>query len=176
MKVFIYIGSILWYIKTKIKFGSRIQCKVLNGIAGKFRIFLSKGSSIIFAGKFYCDGPVYISVSKDSMINIGKSVYFNRNVSITALKKITIGDNCMFANNVVIVDHDHLFRDGKLVNEFATSSIEIGNNVWVGANCTITSGVSIGDNTVIGANSVVTKSIPSGVLAVGTPAKVIKEL
>ncbi len=54
--------------------------------------------------------------------------------------------------------------------------ITIGNNVWIGAGSTILAGVTIGDNTVIGAGSVVKKSIPSNVVAVGVPCKVIREI
>ena len=54
--------------------------------------------------------------------------------------------------------------------------IKIGKNVWVGGNCIITDGVTISDNAIIGAGSVVTKNIPANCLAVGVPAKVIKEL
>ena len=53
-------------------------------------------------------------------------------------------------------------------------SIVIGNDVWIGRNCTIMSGVKIGDGAVIGANSVVAKDIPPYAIAVGNPAKVVK--
>ena len=52
----------------------------------------------------------------------------------------------------------------------------IGSNCWFGVNCVVNTGVTIGDRCVIGANSVVTKDIPSGVIAAGTPAKVIREI
>ena len=52
----------------------------------------------------------------------------------------------------------------------------MGNNVWIGGNVTVLPGVSIGDNVVIGAGSVVTKDIPSNVVAVGNPCRVIKEI
>ena len=54
--------------------------------------------------------------------------------------------------------------------------IKVGNNVWIGGNVTVLPGVSIGDNVVIGAESVVTKDIPSNVIAVGNPCRVIKEI
>ena len=54
--------------------------------------------------------------------------------------------------------------------------IKVGNNVWIGGNVTVLPGVSIGDNVVIGAGSVVTKDIPSNVIAVGNPCRVIKEI
>jgi acetyltransferase-like isoleucine patch superfamily enzyme len=52
----------------------------------------------------------------------------------------------------------------------------IGNNVWIGANVTILAGVTIGDGAVIGAGSVVNKDIPSNVIAVGNPCKVLRKI
>ena len=54
--------------------------------------------------------------------------------------------------------------------------VRIGNNCWLGAGVIVMPGVTIGDNTVIGAGSVVTKDIPSGVVAVGNPCKVMREV
>lgn len=54
--------------------------------------------------------------------------------------------------------------------------INVGNNVWFGGNVTVLAGVTIGDNTVIGAGSVVTKDIPSNVIAVGNPCKIISKI
>ena len=54
--------------------------------------------------------------------------------------------------------------------------MHIGNNVWIGANATILPGVTIGDNSVIGAGAVVSKDIPANVLALGVPARVVREL
>ena len=55
-------------------------------------------------------------------------------------------------------------------------NIHLGKNVWVGSNSTILSGVTIGDNAVIGAGSVVTKDIPENMIAVGSPAKVVRSI
>ena len=54
--------------------------------------------------------------------------------------------------------------------------VTVGNNVWIGGSVTILPGVTIGDNVTIGAGSVVTKDIPSDVVAVGNPCRVIKQL
>ena len=54
--------------------------------------------------------------------------------------------------------------------------ITVGNNVWFGAGVIVLGGVTIGDNVVIGAGSVVTRSIPSGVIATGIPARVIRQI
>mgnify|MGYP000019537184 CR=1 FL=1 len=54
--------------------------------------------------------------------------------------------------------------------------VHIGKNVWIGAGCVILPGVTIGTNTVIGAGSIVTKDIPAGVVAVGNPCRVLREV
>lgn len=54
--------------------------------------------------------------------------------------------------------------------------IKVGNNVWIGGNVVVLPGVTIGDNAVIGAGSVVTKDIPPGIVAVGNPCRVIREI
>lgn len=58
----------------------------------------------------------------------------------------------------------------------AAAPITIGNDVWIGGNVTFLPGVTVGDGTVIGAGSVVSRSIPSGVIAVGNPCRVVREL
>lgn len=55
-------------------------------------------------------------------------------------------------------------------------NMHVGNRVWIGAGSVILPGVTIGDNSVIGAGSVVTKDIPSGVIAVGNPCRMLREI
>ena len=58
----------------------------------------------------------------------------------------------------------------------AAEPITIGNNVWLGGGAIVCPGVTIGENTVVGAGAVVVKDLPPNVLAVGTPARVIRDL
>jgi acetyltransferase-like isoleucine patch superfamily enzyme len=86
----------------------------------------------------------------------------------------------MFANGCFVGDADHRFDDPNLpvTQQGFTSKgpVTIGSNCWFGANCVVTGGVTIGERCVIGANSVVTRDLPSGTIAAGAPAAVIREI
>lgn len=88
---------------------------------------------------------------------------------------ITIGSQVIFAPNVAIAAGNHGYKSGTpiMCQRGTRKPVEIGSDVWVGANAVILGGVTIGDGAVIGAGAVVTKSIPPGAIAVGNPAKVI---
>nr|WP_238943031.1 DapH/DapD/GlmU-related protein [Planococcus beijingensis] len=107
-------------------------------------------------------------------IEIGKNVFINRNCNIVSHKYIKIEDNCTIGPNVCIYDHDHSTKLGD--EQYILSSINIGRNVWIGANVTILKGVSIGDDAVIGAGSVVTKDIQAKTINVGNPARKLKQI
>ncbi|NRH20791.1 hypothetical protein HOO68_01975 [Candidatus Gracilibacteria bacterium] len=93
--------------------------------------------------------------------------------------QIIIGNNVMFGPGCFLQAGDHSFKKGEIymyAEGGKSGNIIIGNNVWVGARTIILKGVTIGDNSVIGAGSVVTKDIPSGYVAAGNPAHIIKEI
>lgn len=106
----------------------------------------------------------------DAKIIIGEKCGFS-GVSIVADKLVKLGNHVTVGANSIIGD-----RDGhpEIFNS-QPQPVLIGDNVWIGMNCTILKGVSIGENSIIGANSVVTKNIPSNVIAVGNPCRVIRE-
>jgi acetyltransferase-like isoleucine patch superfamily enzyme len=91
---------------------------------------------------------------------------------------VKIGNFSMTAQHVVISGLNHGYQDVTISprhQKVATKQITIDDNVWIGANCTVTAGVTIGKHSVIGAGSVVTRDIPPYSVAVGNPAKVIKQ-
>lgn len=109
--------------------------------------------------------------------HFGKNVYANYNLTAVDDTHIYVGDNAMIAPNVILASAAHPLdpeerRKGYQYNQ----PVHIGKNCWLGAGVIVVPGVSIGDDTVIGAGSVVTKDIPSGVVAVGNPCRVIKEI
>ena len=109
-------------------------------------------------------------------ILIGANTYINRHTFIDAILSVTIGENCAIGPNCYITDHDHGLDEKfpPLQQPMVAKKTAMGDRVWLGANVTVLKGVQIGDDAVIGAGSVVNKDIPSGAIAVGVPAKVIK--
>lgn len=109
--------------------------------------------------------------------HVGKNFYANFNLTLVDDADIFIGDDCMFAPNVIIATGTHpvLPELRRRVYQY-NLPVRIGNCVWLGAGSIVLPGVTIGDNTVVGAGSVVTKDLPANVVAVGNPAKILREI
>lgn len=137
--------------------------KAIRDILGK------TGETFIIEQPFMCDYGYNIE--------IGENFYANHNLIILDGNKVKFGDNVFIAPNCGFYTAGHPL-DAKRRNEGLeyAKPIEVGNNVWIGGNVVVLPGVKIGDNVVIGAGSIVTKDIPSNVVAVGNPCKVIKEI
>lgn len=110
-------------------------------------------------------------------VHFGKKVYANFNLTLVDDTYIYVGDCTMFGPNVTVATAGHpilpeLREQGYQYN----AGVRIGKNCWIGAGAIILPGVTIGDNVVIGAGSVVTKDIPSNVVAVGNPCRVMREI
>ena len=88
---------------------------------------------------------------------------------------VTIGDDVQIGPNVQLLTATHPLEPGARKDKWeAAEPIVIGDNVWLGGGVIVCPGVTIGADTVVGAGSVVTRDLPSGVIAVGSPARVIR--
>ena len=108
-------------------------------------------------------------------VHLGSNIYANAGLKLVDDTHIYIGDCTMLGPNVVIATAGHpidpdLRRRGLQYN----MPVRIGSNCWLGAGVIVLPGVTIGDNTVVGAGSVVTRDLPSGVVAVGNPCRVLR--
>ncbi len=109
--------------------------------------------------------------------HFGKGVYANFNLTLVDDTHIYVGDYTMFGPNVVVATAGHPILPELREKQYQYNfPVRIGRNCWIGAGVIIVPGITIGDNTVIGAGSVVTKDIPSSVVAVGNPCKVLREI
>ena len=114
----------------------------------------------------------------DAKLVIGPNVGIGMGATISAARKVVIGEHVLLARNVYISDHAHGFekigvpimRQGAM----DIAPVSIGRNTWLGQNVVVLPGATIGEHCVIGANSVVNSTIPDFSLAVGAPARVIK--
>ena len=158
--------------------------------------FKSFGKRSTFVFPFRINGAKFISVGekvhinegawmmalknskKDPVISIGSGSYIGRSVHIVAVNRIDIKDNVAMADKVYITDNAHNYEDiNTLMKEqeiLDFGPVVIGENTWLGENSCII-GASIGKHCVIGVNSVVTSDIPDYSIAVGSPARVIKQ-
>lgn len=115
----------------------------------------------------------------DSSIEIGDRAEINNNVFIKSEGPgVAIGADALLGSRIVIYDSDfhELHPARRRGGRPAMGRVELGENVFIGDRVMILKGVTIGAHSVIGAGSVVTGSIPSGVIAVGNPARVVREL
>ncbi len=149
---FLYAKNLLAVVCKKIRYGKKFSAGMIQTFDHLHTEIYGKGE--IRLGSYNQNrGNLYL-VAQDGKLKIGDHCFFNTGCCLTAMEEIVIGDNCKFGNNLVVVDHDHNYKKD-MANEFISSPIVIGNNVWVGANVTILRGTTIGDDCVIGAGSVV---------------------
>ena len=123
------------------------------------------------------EGAKLCSCNKLAKILIGENTTVGYYNFFFASKGITIGDNCLIAPFVYIVDSNHQAKLGELINqqENLSEEIIIGNDVWIASNVTILKGVNIGDGAIIAANSVVNKNLEAYTVVGGSPAKFISK-
>ena len=110
-------------------------------------------------------------------VHFGNHIYANFGLTLVDDTHIYVGDNTMFGPHVTVATAGHPIDPTLRAKEYQYNMpIHIGKNCWIGAGVTILPGVTIGDNTVIGAGSMVATDIPSNVVAVGNPCKVLREV
>ncbi len=138
---------------------SRLLAELLGSIAGE----------ILIEPSFKCDYGYNI--------HLGENFYANFDLIILDVCEVRIGKNCFIAPRVSILTATHPTGARLRISgaEYG-ASIEIGDNVWLGAGVIINPGVTLGDNVVVASGAVVTKSFGSDLILAGIPAKPIRDL
>lgn len=123
------------------------------------------------------EGARICACNESAIISIGNGTTVGHHTFIYASEKISIGDNCLIAPFVYLVDSDHNIARETRINQQGntTAPINIGNDVWISTGVKILKGVSIGDGAVIAAGSVVKSDIEPFAIYGGIPAKKIGE-
>lgn len=142
------------------------------------RIYFRAGGDVEFGNGVCLVGnvvPIEIVSYKGSHISIGDHTFINYGASITAYQHVKIGRHCLLGHHLRILDrNEHGTKHRDVAPPAAPVVIE--DNVWIGSHSIILPGVCIGRNSAIGAGSVVTRDIPANCLAVGNPARVIRQI
>jgi maltose O-acetyltransferase len=136
---------------------------VLTELLGAFGV----GSEI--RPPFFCDYGQQTFIGARTFANFGL-------VSLD-VATVTIGDDVQIGPNVQLLTPTHPVEPGPRRDKWeAAKPIVVGDNAWLGGGAIVGPGVAIGDNTVVGAGAVVIRDLPANVVAVGNPARIVREL
>ena len=130
-------------------------------------------------GRFGADSQIRAPFQCDYgyLTEVGERTFINYGAAILDCAKVTIGDEVQIATNVQLLTATHpLDAASRRAAWESAQPISIEEGVWLGGGVIVCPGVTIGENTVVGAGSVVVKDLPAGVLAVGAPARAIRDL
>ena len=127
------------------------------------------GEGVVVKPPFRCDYGRHIAIGDRTFVNYG--------CVMLDVAPIRIGTACQLATNVQLLTATHPVdpEPRRLGWEYA-EPITLGDNVWLGGGAIVCPGVTIGDDTVVGAGAAVTRDLPSRVVAVGNPARVLREI
>jgi maltose O-acetyltransferase len=127
------------------------------------------GVGVVVRPPFRCD--------YGSHIGIGAGTFVNYDCVMLDVAPIRIGAACQVATCVQILTATHpIDPEPRRLGWESAQPITIGDNVWLGGGVIVLPGVTIGDDTVVGAGAVVTRDLPSGVVAIGNPARVHRSI
>ena len=159
------IVKMVW---TKLFHMKEFRGPKLSMVSPLTEITLDNGGRLEIGENFKMRDGAKIRVRTGGVCQIGRNTSLNCNNIITCREKVIIGNDVYLSPNVQIYDHDHDFRTegGVKAGKYRTESIEIGSNVWIGANSVILKGSRIGDNAVIAAGSIVKGEVPSGTVLI----------
>lgn len=161
-----------WYLRDATYVGNRVRIWGRPAIAnyGELRI----GEHVRLVSTI---ATTEIVTGVNGRLEIAESVFINYGTTIAAQENVTIGANCNIGTFVMIMDNSfHRLEPERRLERPVSAPVFIERNVWLGGRVIVLPGVRIGAGSVVGAGSIVTKDIPPRSLAVGVPAKVIREL
>jgi acetyltransferase-like isoleucine patch superfamily enzyme len=113
----------------------------------------------------------------EGVVEIGAKTVIGQECTISAYRRVRIGEQCVIADRAMFIDFDHgvveverpIRKQGIYMRE-----VEVGSNVWIGYGACVLRGVRVGDNAIVGTNSVVTRDVPANAVVAGIPARVIR--
>jgi acetyltransferase-like isoleucine patch superfamily enzyme len=138
-------------------------------------VHLGKRARVSIRGTVQIHRGTRVFVHDGGHLEIGTRSYINDCSTVTCFEHIKIGSGCSISWNTNILDtnaHEVVVQGAVRPR---SQRVTIGDHVWIGTGATVLAGVTIGDGAVVAAGSVVTSEVPSGSLAAGNPARVVRE-
>jgi acetyltransferase-like isoleucine patch superfamily enzyme len=137
---------------------------------------IAPGARVDF-GRFVWVGDGTKIRSHEGLVEIGAKTVIGQECTISAYRRVRIGEQCVIADRAMFIDFDHgvveverpIRKQGIYMRD-----VEVGSNVWIGYGACVLRGVRVGDNSIVGTNSVVTKDVPANAVVAGIPARVIR--
>jgi acetyltransferase-like isoleucine patch superfamily enzyme len=167
-----------WLRKRRLRLTHRRATVVFREpvyLARGFMLEISPGGTFIAGPRVHFKPDVRVEVAGDGRVEIGADTTIGYGCVIQCSTSIELGERCLIAPSVMLVDGSHRFRDPTkpvAAQGYDFRPLRIEDDVVVSANCTVVG--SIGRHAFIGANAVVTKDVPPYSLAVGVPARVVE--
>ncbi len=147
-------------------------------------VFLGKGLELQIAkrgkirfGRFAWIGDGTKIRCHEGVVEIGAKTVIGQECTISAYRRVRIGEQCVIADRAMFIDFDHgvveVERPIRLQGIYMRE-VEVGSNCWIGYGACVLRGVRVGDNSVVGTNSVVTRDVPANAVVGGVPARVLR--
>jgi acetyltransferase-like isoleucine patch superfamily enzyme len=147
-------------------------------------LFLGRGLQIqigkrgrVRFGRFVWIGDGTKIRCHEGEVVIGDKTVLGQECTISAYKRVRIGEQCVIADRAMFIDFDHgTVEVERPIRQqgIYKRDVDVGSNVWIGYGACILRGVRVGDNAVIGTNAVVTADVPANAVVGGVPAKVLR--
>src|SRR5215217_5938841 len=153
-----------WETDGLVFFGRDLQIQI--GKRGKVRF-----------GRFTWIGDGTKIRCHEGEVVIGPKTVLGQDCTISAYRRVRIGEQCVIADRAMFIDFDHgVVEVERPIRQqgIYKRDVDIGSNVWIGYGACILRGVRVGDNAIVGTNSVVTKDVPANAVVGGLPAKVLR--
>jgi acetyltransferase-like isoleucine patch superfamily enzyme len=151
-------------IGARVRFGRGVSCTA------------APNGRVVLGDDVEVGATTSLTAMSGATLEIGDSVFISGGCTIAAAQRLRIGRESMIAELVSIRDHDHDPAHPPRSGHSLKSDLDIGERVWLGAKATVVRGGSIGDDAVIGAHGLVNRPVPASALAVGVPARVVRDL
>jgi acetyltransferase-like isoleucine patch superfamily enzyme len=172
-------ARLLWrYLRRRLltRAGWRWRSDGLLFLGRRLEIQIARGAEVRF-GRFVWIGDGSKIRCHEGEVEIGEKTVMGQECTISAYRRVRIGEQCVIADRAMFIDFDHgvVEVDRPIrVQGIYMRDVEVGSNVWIGYGACILRGVRVGDNAIVGTNSVVTKDVPANAVVAGIPARIIR--